>query len=341
MAEESGANCLPAIVHRQQAAGGPLALPKDRGPGSFTAPGKPWVGRTAGLPTLARMRTLRTEDGIPLHWRQWSKLGLEPARGTVLLVHGLGEHVGRYEALAGKLNSWGWHVAGFDQRGHGASGGPRGDVPDAERLLQDLALVIDELRADPQLGCGPLVLLGHSMGGLVAARFVAGGLAAISGGQLPAWFRPVDALVLSSPALDPGLSAWQRLQLGLGVALAPHLAVGNGLKTAWISRQRSVVQAYIDDPMVHDRLTPTLARMIVDAGEMVRQHAADWVVPTLLMWAGSDRCVAPSGSAEFAAEAPPAVLRAQCFGPLFHEIFNEPEREQVFAALQSWLASRF
>ncbi|MDC8787023.1 alpha/beta hydrolase [Roseateles koreensis] len=287
------------------------------------------------------MRTLRTDDGLPLHWRQWSKPGLEPARGTVLIVHGLGEHIGRYEAVAARLNQWGWHVVGFDQRGHGASGGPRGDIPGDARYMQDLALVIDELRADPVLGAGAQILLGHSMGGLVASRFVAGGLAASSAGDLPAWFRPVDGLVLSSPALDPGMSWFQRLQLMLGVTLAPHLAVGNGLKTAWISRDAAVVRAYEEDPLVHDRITPSLARMIVDAGELVRQHAETWVVPTLLLWAGSDQCVAPSGSAEFAANASPAVVRHHCFDGLFHEIFNEPERELVFADLQAWLAEKF
>ncbi len=266
---------------------------------------------------------------------------MDPARGTVLIVHGLGEHIGRYEALAAQLNSWGWHVVGHDQRGHGASGGPRGDIADSESLLRDLAMVIDEVRADPQLGRGPLVLLGHSMGGLVAARFVAGGLAASSGGQLPMWFRPIDALVLSSPALDPGMSGFQRLQLAIGVALAPHLAVSNGLKTKWISRDAAVVKAYINDPLVHDRLTPTLARAIVDGGELVRQHAVDWVVPTLLIWAGSDRCVAPAGSADFAANAPSLLVKSQCFEALFHEIFNEPERARVYARLQTWLLERF
>lgn len=266
---------------------------------------------------------------------------MDPARGTVLIVHGLGEHIGRYERLAGQLNGWGWHAVGHDQRGHGASGGPRGDVPDEGSLLKDLALVIDALRADPVLGAGPLVLLGHSMGGYVAARFVAGGLAASSAGQLPAWFRPVDALVLSSPALDPGMSGFQRLQLAIGVALAPHLAVGNGLKPSWISRDQPTVQAYQADPLVHNRITPTLAKAIVDGGALVRQHAPDWIVPTLLLWAGSDRCVAPSGSAEFAEAAPKSLLRAHCFEPLYHEIFNEPEREQVFARLQAWLGDRF
>lgn len=310
-------------------------------PSVLSLKGKPWDGRATTLPTLTRMRTLRTDDGLPLHWRQWSKPGLDPARGTVLIVHGLGEHIGRYEALAARLNSWGWHVVGHDQRGHGASGGPRGDLPHEDQLLHDLALVIDELRSDALLKHGPLVLLGHSMGGLVAARFVAGGLAASNAGQLPAWFRPVDALMLSSPALDPGLSAFQRLQLAIGVALAPHLAVGNGLKPSWIARDAAVVKAYQADPLVHSRITPTLAKMIVDAGLLVRQHAPDWVVPTLLLWAGSDRCLAPAGSAEFAETAPAALLRSHCFEPLYHEIFNEPEREQVFARLHAWLCDRF
>jgi len=76
---------------------------------------------------------------------------------------------------------------------------------------------------------------------------------------------------------------------------------------------------------------------IVDAGELVRSRAPQWRVPTLLMWAGADRCVAPAGSAEFAAKAPPDVLTAQVFPGLYHEIFNEPEREQVLAHLLGWL----
>ena len=284
------------------------------------------------------MRTLKTDDGVPLHWRQWNKTGMGPARGTVLIVHGLGEHVGRYEHVAAHLNHWGWHVVGHDQRGHGASGGARGDLPHDRRFEQDLALVIDELRADATLGAGPLVMLGHSMGGLIAARFAAGGLP--GAGSPPPWYRPLDGLVLSSPALAVDMSAFQRGLLAATLPLVPHLAVGNGLKPAWISRSQDVVSAYQQDPLVHNRITPTLAAMIARGGEAVLARAADWTLPTLLMWAGADRCVSPAGSSRFAATAPKAVVQSQCFEKLFHEIFNEPEQQQVFERLRVWMEQR-
>jgi alpha-beta hydrolase superfamily lysophospholipase len=276
--------------------------------------------------------SLCTADGLRLHLERWPRSGGD-AHGTVLIVHGLGEHIGRYAPLAVRLNGWGWQVAGYDQRGHGRSEGPRGGLANGDDLLRDLALAIDATRSTWP---GPLVLLGHSMGGLVAARFVAEGLQA-----RPAdWHRAVDALVLSSPALDPGMNAAQKLLLTLLGRLAPKLAVGNGLKPDWISRDPAVVAAYVADTLVHDRVTPCLARFIVDGGAFVRGRAARWTLPTLLLWAGSDRCVAPAGSESFAAAAPAAVLRAQAFAPLFHEIFNEPEKDAVFAALGDWLTGR-
>ena len=283
---------------------------------------------TASTPSLPT--TLTTFDGLRLQGRAWP---LDCARGSVLLVHGLGEHVGRYAAVAERLNAWGWQAVGFDQRGHGGSPGPRGGLTRADDLLRDLASALDAVRA---VAPGPVVLLGHSMGGLVAARFVAEGLQA----QPAAWHRTVDALVLSSPALDPGMNAFQKLLLGALGPLAPGLAVGNGLKPAWISRDPAVVAAYQADPQVHDRVTPRLVRFILDGGEAVRAAAPRWAVPTLLLWAGADRCVAPAGSAAFAASAPTGVVRSRQFPTLYHEIFNEPEKDEVFVALGTWLAER-
>jgi alpha-beta hydrolase superfamily lysophospholipase len=246
----------------------------------------------------------------------------------VQIVHGLGEHIGRYAALAAALNAAGWNVAGHDHRGHGRSEGPRGTIAGTQSLLADLGQAIDHLRDG-----GRRVLLGHSLGGLIAARFVAAGL------RNPAarWFRDVDGLVLSSPALDPGLGTAQRLLLKVASRLAPDLRLSNGLKPEWISRDPEVVRRYEQDPLVHDRVTARLVRFIVDAGQVVQSRAPRWRVPTLLLWAGADRCVAPAGSAAFATAVPAGLLTAQEFPPLYHEIFNEPEREQVLGHLMRWL----
>lgn len=268
--------------------------------------------------------TLRTSDGLLLQLRIWLPEGGRAPRGTVVLVHGLGEHAGRYDALARVLAADGWRVVAHDQRGHGQSEGARGALNHPDDLLRDLSQVLDgeNLR--------PIVLLGHSMGGAVAARYVAEGLS-----------PPVDALVLSSPALDPGLKPLQRLMLAVAGPLLPGLPAHNGLKPAWISRDPAVVAAYTADPLVHSRITPRLARFIVEAGEQVRRAAPRWSVPTLLLYAGADRCVAPSGSRQFAQAAPADRVEARCFGGLYHEILNEPERAEVIHHLRTWLDRRF
>jgi alpha-beta hydrolase superfamily lysophospholipase len=272
--------------------------------------------------------TLTTADGLQLHLQEWP---IATARGTVLIVHGLGEHIGRYAHVAAQLNAAGWNAVGYDHRGHGKSQGGKGLLNSSDDLLVDLAAVIDRVRRQHP---GPLVLLGHSMGGLIAARFVA---EAVGSGTPAAWHRAVDALVLSSPALAADTNAVQKLLLLTLGSLAPKLAVNNGLKPAWISRDPKVVAAYEADPLVHDRISPRLARFILGGGELVCERAAQWALPTLLIYAGSDRCVAPRGSREFAATAPKAVVTTREFGPLFHEIFNEPEQAEVFEVLETWL----
>lgn len=272
-------------------------------------------------------RTLEAGDGLTLRGREWPS---PEAKGTIVIVHGLGEHIGRHASLAAFLNGRGWRVVAYDQRGHGRSGGGRGRLRRADDLLTDLATVLDAVRAEHP---GPLVLLGHSMGGLAAARFVAEALAP----QPASWSRPVDALVLSSPAIDSGLSGAQRALLAVLHPLAPDLAVANGVRPEWVSRDAAVVAAYRADPQVHDRVTPRLVRFIVDGGPVVLERAARWRVPTLLLYGGSDRTISPAGSAAFAAAAPAKVVTTRAFGPLVHEVFNEPEKAEVLAALGGWL----
>ena len=272
-------------------------------------------------------RTIQTRDGMALVRRDWPSAD---ARGTIVIVHGLGEHIGRYEHVAARLNASRWSVVGYDQRGHGASPGERGRIAAGDDLLADLGAVVDAVRAEAP---GPLVLLGHSLGGLVAARFAAG---ALESPPQP-WQRDVDALVLSSPALAIGMTAAKRALLATLEALMPNLGIGNGLDATGISRDAAVVAAYRADPLVHDRIAPRLVRFLADAGPAVLALAPRWRVPTLLLYAGSDRLVVPAGSAAFAAAAPASVVTARPFGSLFHEIFNEPEQDEVLGVLTAWL----
>jgi len=310
--------------------------------------------------TLLAPFTARDGENLALHdwpmdaWgREIGQSGLDglPPRAVVVLVHGLGEHAGRYQHVARQLLQWGFAVRAYDQRGHGKSGGARGALPYDAALLDDLAEVVEDTQQRcmhlPQVSGAahapeaaqpphiPLILLGHSLGGLVAARFVALKL------------RPVDALVLSSPALDAGLSGFQKLLLAVMPRLAPNLCVGNGLDARYLSHDEQVVKQYLADRLVHNKISPRLGRFIATAGPATVAAAANWSTPTLLMYAGSDRLVNPAGSrafAENAAHSPavkPGMVTVKCFDGLYHELFNETDAARVFDTLRVWLDARF
>jgi alpha-beta hydrolase superfamily lysophospholipase len=273
------------------------------------------------------LTTFTASDGDNLAVQDWLLPEDVQPRATVLVVHGLGEHAGRHDPLAQRLNEWGFAVRSYDQYGHGESGGVRGGLPQSGRLVDDLADIVESTRSrTPEL---PLVLLGHSLGGLVAAGFVARER------------LRVDALVLSSPSLALRTTAVQRLLLNVVPRLAPNVTVGNGLDPAHLSHDPAVVAAYRRDPRVHDRISGRLGRYIADEAQLVRSRASQWTVPTLLLYAGDDRLVDPAGSRDFAERAPKEVVTAQCFPTLWHEIFNEVDAGPVFAALRQWLDARF
>lgn len=277
----------------------------------------------------SKLSPLTAPDGTHLVVIDWP-LEKGPVRGVVLIVHGLGEHAWRYDHVAERLNGWGFAVRGYDQYGHGESMGERGALPSADRLIQDLAEVVDQSRERMNDGT-PLIILGHSMGGLVAARFVSLAM------------RPVQGLVMSSPALDASLSWFQRLLIATLPRLVPDLRVGNGLDSGFISRDPAVVAAYRADPMVHDRISARLASFIAQAGPAAIAAAPGWKIPTLLLYAGMDKLADPAGSRAFAQAAPPDVVSAHCFEGFYHELFNEPAayQEQVFEVLRRWLDARF
>ena len=279
-------------------------------------------------PEHSKLSTFIASDGSNLVVQEWPLPGPGPARGMVIIVHGLGEHAGRYNHVAVKLNEWGFSVRGYDQCGHGESAGLPGSLPTDTRLLDDLADFVDSTRASLPKGT-PLILLGHSMGGVVTGYFVSLSI------------RSVDGLIMSSPALDAGMSAFQKFLVSVLPKIAPDLRVGNGVKPEFISHDPAVVIDYKADPLVHDRISARLARFISTAGQATLAHAPHWAVPTLLMYAGDDHLINPDGSRRFGAVAPKKTVTTVCFETLYHEIFNEFDARPVFAALKSWLDQRF
>ena len=275
-------------------------------------------------PSNSTLSTFIAGDGSNLIVQEWPLSSSVPKRGMVIIVHGLGEHAGRYNHVAAKLNEWGFAVRGYDQCGHGESEGLRGSLPSDNRLLDDLADMVDSTRAQAPPGL-PLFLLGHSMGGLVVARFISLNM------------RQVDGVILSSPALDPGLNAFQKMLVAILPKIAPNLRVGNGVKPQYISHDPAVVIDYKADPLVHDRISARLAQFIATAGPAALAHAPHWTVPTLLMYAGDDHLLNADGSRKFAATAPQDVVTSVCFEKLYHEIFNEYDARPVFAELRQWL----
>jgi alpha-beta hydrolase superfamily lysophospholipase len=288
---------------------------------------------------------LRTADGETLALTDWPLGTGAPApahppaitaRGTVLIVHGLGEHAGRYAPLAKWLNGQGYAVRGYDLYGHGHSSGRRGHLARETQHLEHLAEVAAATRTAAG-GASPLIVLGHSLGGLIASSAVARGL-----------LKP-EGLVLSSPALAVDMAAWQRAAVGWLPRIAPDLTLGNGLKPKYLSHDPAVVAAYEADPLVHDRICARLGAFVASEGGRVVAAAARWPVRTLLLYAGDDRLVAPRGSDAFAAaaaggsagsSASHAAVTAQRFAALYHEIFNEPDSAPVLKALAAWLDAR-
>ncbi|MBM4191619.1 MAG: alpha/beta hydrolase [Gammaproteobacteria bacterium] len=263
-------------------------------------------------------------DGTLLAVYDWPVAG---APLTALIVHGLGEHAGRYELLARWLNSKGVAVRAYDQFGHGHSEGPRGGLLREGQLPEHLSELAAATRTEQSFVGRPFVLIGHSLGGLVVASAIRRGLVA------------PKLTVLSSPALAVRMASWQRAAVKILPRLAPTLTLGNGLDPTKLSHDAQVVADYLSDPLVHDRICALLGAFIATEGEAIRASAPTWQTPTCLLYAGDDRAVDPAGSREFAAAAPSGIVKAQCFPAMYHEIFNEPDRALVLSGLEKALAA--
>lgn len=273
-------------------------------------------------PTHAR---LTLQDGTRLQWHDWP--ATQP-RARLLIVHGLGEHAGRYAELAVDLNSLGISVRGYDLRGHGLSEGRRGTVPAREAVLShDLREAFAAYAAE---GDDLPFLLGHSLGGLIALHAV-----------VVLGLRP-RGLVVSSPALDTHAGRFDRWLARTLLHVAPDLAVANKLRTDRLSHDPSVEPAYRADPFVHDRISARVAQYIFEAGPQTIAAAPTLSIPTLLQVAGNDALVNPAGARRFAMLAPPTLLATCEYPALYHELYNEaePDRSEVLRDLADWLRVR-
>ena len=267
--------------------------------------------------------TLTTPDGVALYVTDY--LPALPVTASIMFMHGLGEHSGRYRHVAEFFCARGFAVRAYDHRGHGHSGGARGDVPDSEALLNDAALVLSNWTSRADAVAPPPFLLGHSMGGLFAARFATSKRQALSG------------LILSSAALALPLSGAQKLLLKTLTALAPGLAVPNGLKQRYLSHDLAVVAAYRKDPLVHDKITARLLQAMLAAIAASFRDAAGLSCPVLLVSSGDDHLVDASGSRQFFDQLADGVGSFHQYNDLYHEIFNELDATKVFADISTWL----
>lgn len=267
--------------------------------------------------------TFRAFDGETIFFRSWVPDG--DVRAVVLLVHGLGEHSGRYEHVARHLVDAGYAVHALDHRGHGKSSGKRVYVKGYDELLRDLHQF--RRRVEQQHPGTPLVLLGHSMGGNIAMGYTLGNQDGIA------------ALVLSGPALRVG-DDFSSLQLSVFRAIA-KVAPGlrpQALSADAISRDPAVVQAYRDDPLVYTgKVTAGLGAALIGAMQSFPDRYEQLRLPILVLHGTADQLADVAGSRELEARATNADLTAHYYEGLYHEVFNEPEQDRVLADLTTWL----
>jgi acylglycerol lipase len=266
----------------------------------------------------------QTEDRLRLYAQGWQP-ATEP-KGVVCLVHGLGEHSGRYAHLAAFLSQAGYALLAFDLRGHGKSQGPRGHTPSCEALLDDIAHFLEE--AVKRYPDRPRFLYGHSLGGTLVIEYALrrrpqlGGVIA-TGAVFRTTFEP---------------PAWKITLAKILYSLRPTLSLSNELDRQALSRDPEVVRAYNEDPLVHDRLSARLGMDMLQSGLWCLEHAAEFPLPLLLMHGSTDRITSPQASREFAAQASHHCT-LKIWDGFYHEIHNEPEQGQVFEYLLEWLNS--
>ena len=268
----------------------------------------------------------KARDGLDIFAQSWEPTILQP-KAVVCLVHGLGEHSSRYAHVAEAFGRQGFVLFGADLRGHGRSGGVRGHISSIEDFMQDIDELLGQARVRyPGL---PIILYGHSLGGIQVLHY---GLTR----------KPnVKGVIATSSGLHTALEK-QHLKVLMAKilgALMPNTAIASGLDPKAISRDEKVVQAYINDPLVHDKISFGFGKTMLGVTTWTLAHANEFSLPLLLMHGKADMIAFPSSSTEFA-----APLKEKCtlvlWDGVYHELHNEPEKNEVFTTMTLWMDAR-
>ncbi|MCA2002766.1 MAG: alpha/beta hydrolase [Chloroflexi bacterium] len=268
----------------------------------------------------------KSHDNLDLFAQAWEPSVPQP-RSVVCLVHGLGEHTSRYAHVAEAFGRQGFALFGADLRGHGRSGGARGHISSIEDFMKDIDLLLEQARLRyPGM---PLFLYGHSLGGIQVLYY---GLTR----------KPnLSGVVATSPGLHTALEQ-QRLKAFLAKALGalfPTATLASGLEAKYLSRDPKVVEAYLRDPLVHDKITFGFGRIMIGVTRWTLEHAGEFPLPLLLMHGKADKIAFPSSSVEFA-----AALKDRCalvlWDDAYHEVHNEAEKDEFLKTITLWMDAR-
>lgn len=245
-------------------------------------------------------------------------------KGVIVLLHGMGEHFGRFTHVAEFFRTRGYATIGMDHRGHGLSTGKRGHTPSFSHLMSDIDLLLEKTR---ELFPGsPLILYGHSMGGSLAANYALRKKPQVKG------------LILTGPYFKLGFEppAWKVATANIMAGIFPSLTLPTALEKAALSRDPAVVEAYKKDPLVHDKISTAFFSEVHAAGLYAIDHVSELQVKTLAMHGTADRLTSPDGTKAFAKNNPEQI-KLKLWDGFFHEIHNEPGKEQVFDYMATWI----
>jgi len=263
----------------------------------------------------------RSDDGLKIFGQYWTTEGTE--KGVIALVHGFGEHSGRYEHVAKAFAQRGYSTFSFDHRGHGRSGGQRGHTPSYEHLMDDVDLFLDKVRDNfPDM---PVILYGHSMGGNIVVNNMLRHDPEIDGAIVTGpFFRTSEP----PPAFQVALGKFMDKIWGA----FPDKA---RLDANHISRDKAVVEKYVNDPMVHNKISARMGLALLASGEYAIEHAAEIELPLFIIHGADDHLTDHKGSIDFKANAGENV-KLDILNGFYHEVHNEPEKADVLNSIIDW-----